>query len=248
MSAALGAIAIVLALILAAGAGAARARTHGSVHHGSVHVRHERIHREPRKDRKHAHKHHAVHKHGKGKDKGKTNKRHSRKGHGLPATASRDCPGANLTPEAGDIENVVAATLCLINDERARFGAPALIEDPRLTGTASEHSRDMDAHDYFEHTSPSGQTLLDRIQASGFIPNGDVGYTLGENIAWGTMWLGTPRTIVKAWMESPGHRANILDGAFRYTGIGVDPDLPQSMSDGQAGGMYTQDFGTIISN
>ncbi len=85
----------------------------------------------------------------------------------------------------------------------------------------------MDEHDYFAHISPSGQTLLMRIQASGFIPNGNVGYTLGENIAWGTLWLGTPRAIVKAWMESPGHRANILNGSYRYTGIGVDPDLPQ---------------------
>ncbi len=122
-----------------------------------------------------------------------------------------------------------------------------MIEDPRLTGAAVGHSRDMDANDYFSHTSPSGQTLLMRIQASGFIPNANVGYTLGENIAWGTLWLGTPRAIVKAWMESPGHRANILNGSYRYTGIGVDPDLPSSMSNGQAGGMYTQDFGTIIS-
>ncbi len=47
-------------------------------------------------------------------------------------------------------------------------------------------------------------------------------------------------------MESPGHRANILNGSYRYTGIGIDSDLPSSMSGGQAGGMYTQDFGTII--
>ena len=71
---------------------------------------------------------------------------------------------------------------------------------------------------------PTGQTLLMRIQASGFIPNANVGYTLGENIAWGTLWLGTPRSIVKAWMESPGHRANILNGSYRYTGIGIDPE------------------------
>jgi uncharacterized protein YkwD len=164
-----------------------------------------------------------------------------------PATASRDCPNANLTPKASDIASVIAATLCLVNDERARFGEPALIEDARLVSAATGHSRDMDAHDYFEHVSPSGQTLLMRVRASGFIPSGKVGYTLGENIAWGTLWLGTPRSIVQAWMTSPGHRANILNREYRYTGIGIDPDLPSSMSDGQAGGMYTQDFGTIIS-
>ncbi len=103
----------------------------------------------------------------------------------------------------------------------------------------------MDARDYFSHVSPSGSTLLMRIEASGFIPNGN-GFTLertspGERRGW-----GTPRGIVKAWMESPGHRANIPNGSFRYTGVGVDPNLPHSMSSGQAGGMYTQDFGTII--
>jgi uncharacterized protein YkwD len=141
----------------------------------------------------------------------------------------------------------VAATLCLVNDERARFGEPALIEDGRLASAATGHSRDMDARHYFEHVSPGGQTLLMRVQASGFIPNRRAGYTLGENIAWGTLWLGTPHSIVKAWMSSPGHRANILNRSYRYTGIGIDADLPHAMSGGQSGGMYTQDFGTIIS-
>jgi uncharacterized protein YkwD len=162
-----------------------------------------------------------------------------------PATASGYCPGANLTPKPGNTESVAAATLCLINDERARFGEPALIADAHLSNAAAGHSRDMDARHYFEHVSPGGQTPLMRIRASGFIPNGHVGYLLGENIAWGTLWLGTPHAIVRAWMASPGHRANILNRAYRYTGIGVDPNLPDSMSDGQAGGMYTQDFGAI---
>lgn len=168
--------------------------------------------------------------------------------HSRPATASRDCPGANLTPKPENIESVVAATLCLVNDERARFGEPALIEDARLASAAAGHSRDMDARHYFEHMSPGGQTMLMRVQASGFIPRGRVGYTLGENIAWGTLWLGTPRSIVRAWMDSPGHRANMLNRSYRYTGIGIDANLPHSMSDGQAGGMYTQDFGTILSH
>lgn len=215
-------------------AAAARAHSRG----GSVHVRHETIHRNPRKGSKHKHKKH------KKRHKRKHSLRHKHRTR--PATAAGECPNANLTPQASNIESVVAATLCLINGERARFGESSLIEDPRLASAAAGHSRDMDLHDYFAHTSPSGQTLLMRIQASGFIPNGNVGYTLGENIAWGTLWLGTPHSIVKAWMESPGHRANILNGSYRYTGIGVDPSLPRSMSGGQAGGMYTQDFGTII--
>jgi uncharacterized protein YkwD len=232
---------LILACTLLGALPAAAGASRGHSRHGRVHVRDIRIHHAPRKGAKHGSKHKRGHK------KHRAHKHSTHRARGtLPATAAGDCPNANLTPQPGDIESVIAATLCLVNGERVRFGEPALIEDPRLASAAAGHSRDMDEHDYFAHTSPSGQTLLMRIEASGFIPNGNVGYTLGENIAWGTLWLGTPRAIVKAWMQSPGHRANILDEAFRYTGVGVDPNLPQSMSDGQAGGMYTQDFGTII--
>ena len=223
-----------LLLVAPVGAGASATRSRA----GKGRVRHETIHRAPHKHSKHGHKH---------KRKRHTQKRtvhHARRTR--PATAAGECPNANMTPTSSDLPSVIAATLCLVNDERIRFGESALIEDPRLASAALGHSKDMDAHDYFSHVSPTGSTLLERIEASGFIPNGNVGYTLGENIAWGTLWLGTPRGIVKAWMESPGHRANILNGSFRYTGVGVDPDLPRSMSSGQAGGMYTQDFGTII--
>jgi uncharacterized protein YkwD len=253
----LSALAATLLLALSPALGATTTRRHGAVH-----VRHQTIHRPAHKrvrqcSRRHKHtkragschkrKHATKHKHKHKRTTPHKHKRVVRHAHfKRPATASRDCPGANLTPKHDNIATVVAATLCLINDERARFGEPALIEDARLTGAAAGHSQDMDARHYFEHVSPGGQTLLMRIRASGFIPNGNVGYTLGENIAWGTLWLGTPRTIVKAWMESPGHRANILNRSYRYTGIGIDPDLPRSMSGGQAGGMYTQDFGTIL--
>ena len=224
-----------LALVLPAAAGASSTRSKK----GSVHVLHITIHRNPHKGSKHRHRH-------KRKNHAHQRALHRRAHKSRPATAADECPNANLTPSPSNVESVVAATLCFVNDERVRFGESALIEDPRLAKAAVGHSRDMDANDYFSHTSPSGQTLLMRIQATGFIPNANVGYTLGENIAWGTLWLGTPRSIVKAWMESPGHRANILNGSYRYTGIGVDPDLPSSMSNGQAGGMYTQDFGTIV--
>jgi uncharacterized protein YkwD len=239
--------AVCAALLLALPAAASTAAHR---HRGSVHVRHETIHRAPHnKCSRHKAKRHAKHgaacrPHKKGAHH--THKRRVHHRRRRPATASADCPGANLVPQANDIEDAVAATLCLVNDERARFGESALTEDPRLTSVAVGHSRDMDALDYFAHVSPDGQTLLMRVQASGFIPNGNVGYTIGENIAWGTLSLGTPRAIVQAWMESPGHRANILNGSFHYTGVGIDPALPHSMSGGQAGGMYTQDFGTII--
>jgi uncharacterized protein YkwD len=240
-----------LALILALPAAASTRGVHR--HGGRIHVRHQAIHSPSHKRAKRLCSRHKAHRRARRGGSCRTHKRRVRAHkhtvrntrHSRPATASRDCPGANLTPKAGNIANVVGATLCLVNDERARFGAPALIEDAHLSNAATSHSRDMDARHYFEHAGPGGQTLLTRIEASGFIPNGHVGYTLGENIAWGTLWLGTPRAIVRAWMASPGHRANILNRSYRYTGVGIDPALPRSMSGGQAGGMYTQDFGGL---
>jgi uncharacterized protein YkwD len=246
-------------LLLALPSAAEAASPH--TRHGTVHVRHQAIHSPARKGakrscpRRKAHKLGKAHRLAKRTSSCRKQKRgaHRKRKHVVrhvhanphPATASRDCPNANLTPKQGNVEIVVEATLCLVNGERARFGESALIEDGRLADAATGHSRDMDVRHYFEHVSPGGQTLLMRVRASGFIPSGHIGYTLGENIAWGTLWLGTPHAIVKAWMASPGHRANILNRSYRYTGIGIDASLPRSMSSGQAGGMYTQDFGTV---
>ncbi len=68
---------------------------------------------------------------------------------------------------------------------------------------------------------------------------------MGENLAWGTGTLSTPQAIVRSWMSSPPHRANILHGAFRDTGIGVSAQLPGRLEEGQAGGVYTEEFGVI---
>ena len=136
--------------------------------------------------------------------------------------------------------------LCLINQEREHHGEGALATNAKLTRAAQAHSRDMANEDYFSHVAPNGETPLQRMRASGYLPNSQDGYVVGENIAWGTMWLATPQSIVSAWMASPGHRANILDGAYRETGVGVEPRPPASLAEGQPGALYTQDFGMII--
>jgi uncharacterized protein YkwD len=165
----------------------------------------------------------------------------------LPASAAAaSCANANLTPTSGNVEQVRAAVLCLINQEREHHGDGALVPNAKLTRAAQAHSRDMAEQDYFSHTAPGGSTPLDRMRASGYLPNSQDGYVVGENIAWGTMWLATPQSIVNAWMASPGHRANILDGAYRETGVGVEPRPPAALAEGQPGALYTQDFGTII--
>jgi uncharacterized protein YkwD len=164
----------------------------------------------------------------------------------LASLASATCPDTTSIPGPSELERARAAIFCLINRERARDNEQPLRSDLRLRDAAQHHSSDMLARDYFEHNGPGNETLLDRLRASGYIYSSRIGYIVGENIAWGTLVLATPKAIVEAWMASPGHRANILDASYHDTGIGVAPAVPGSLGEGQAGAMYTQDFGVII--
>jgi uncharacterized protein YkwD len=156
------------------------------------------------------------------------------------------CENTELTPTPDNLAEVAAATLCLVNQERAREEEPPLQPDPRLAQAARLHSEEMVAEDYFDHVAPDGETPLDRVRAGGYIPNSLVGYTIGENIAWGTLDLATPSAIVAAWIASPEHLANILRAEYRDTAIGVVAAAPASLSRGQPGAVYTQEFGVIV--
>ena len=172
-----------------------------------------------------------------------------------PATAGQSAPAAaaavvactntDVMPTAGNVAVVNAATLCLVNNVRAQHGLPALREDAKLDASAQRHSNDMVAQDYFEHNGPSGDTPLSRMTDSGYIPNSQVGYEVGENIAWGTLQLATPSAIVTAWVNSPEHLANILNTDYVDTGMAVIAQAAPSLAQGQGGAMYTQDFGVI---
>ncbi len=156
------------------------------------------------------------------------------------------CQNTELTPEPGDLEQIRAATLCLVNQERARNGELPLQISSQLEQAAQAHSEAMVSEDYFAHIAPNGETPVDRVQATGYIPNAQVGYTLGENLAWGTLELATPSAIVAAWIASPEHLANILTDAYVETAIGVTPAAPPSLANGQTGAVYTQEFGVIV--
>jgi uncharacterized protein YkwD len=160
--------------------------------------------------------------------------------------ASHGCAHAGLRPTRKNLDLIRAATLCLINRERAANGERALRPNGRLRRAAQAHTDSMAFGDYFEHVGPRGQTPLARMRAVGYVSSSRAGYEVGENIAWGTLGLSTPRAIVAAWMASPGHRANILDPHYRETGIGVSPHPPASLAHGQRGAIYTQDFGVIV--
>jgi uncharacterized protein YkwD len=142
---------------------------------------------------------------------------------------------------------VRGAVLCLINRKRAENGESPLTISPKLQQAAEGHCEELIADDYFAHVSPNGETPVDRIRDTGYLPNTSDGYVIGENLAWGTYQLSTPAAIVAAWIASPGHLANILETQYTETGIGVIAAVPSSLGEGAPGATYAQEFGVIIS-
>lgn len=101
--------------------------------------------------------------------------------------------------------------LALINIEREERGLSRLTMDGKLTDAALEHANDMSQHGYLAHTSPNGSTMVSRLKENG------VSYSAaGENIARG---YTTALAVVQGWMNSPGHRANILSPKYHKVGI-----------------------------
>jgi uncharacterized protein YkwD len=102
----------------------------------------------------------------------------------------------------------------LVNQERAHRGLPAVKFDSRLSRVAQKFAVDMVIHNYFSHESPSGGTMHSRMVAEG-VPFG----WAGENIAKGHR---DAQEVMQGWMNSPGHRSNILHPKYRKIGIGLD--------------------------
>lgn len=162
------------------------------------------------------------------------------------AASTAPCADASLMPKPGNLDRIREATECLVNQVRERHGEPPLRDNSHIEAAAQRHTEDMAFGDYFEHVGPRGDTPLQRLRASGYVYSHRIGFEVGENIAWGTQSLATPEAIVNAWVHSPEHLANILNARYRDTAIGVSPHPPTSLAHGQAGAIYTQDFGVII--
>ena len=110
----------------------------------------------------------------------------------------------------------------LVNIERSRYGLKKLVGDVQLSKVAAGHARDMYAKNYFSHQSLDGRTMSDRLH------EGNINYhAAGENIARGQQ---TAERVMQAWMNSPGHRRNILSPKFGKIGIA------------RAGNVWVQDF------
>jgi uncharacterized protein YkwD len=156
--------------------------------------------------------------------------------------AKGSCPNADVLPAPGNLRKVERATLCLINRQRVAHGRHRLHANATLRGVAAHYSHRMVVQSFFAHVSPSGSTFDKRIRDAGYL-RGTRGWALGENIAWGAGVLATPRAIVRAWMHSPEHRRNILNGRFRDAGLGVSLGLPVP---GLSGATYANEFGQRI--
>ncbi|MFJ6631825.1 sigma-70 family RNA polymerase sigma factor [Streptomyces sp. NPDC091376] len=151
-----------------------------------------------------------------------------------PSTA-KPRPKPKPTPEQPDPEPVLPSgdaeqVLALVNAERSKAGCGPLRGNDKLATAAQRHSADMAARGFFDHTSPDGTDPGDRITAAGYRWS-----TYGENIARGQQ---SPASVMDSWMNSPGHRANILNCSFKELGVGIH--------DASGGPWWTQAFGTAM--
>lgn len=153
-----------------------------------------------------------------------------------PGAAQADtCVATASNPAVASIARANSATICLINQVRRQHHVSPLRKSGRLSKAARRHSRSMVAHRFFEHGD-----YLGRIRQTGYF-NGAHSWTAAENIAWGSGRYATPMSIFKLWMNSAGHRANILNPRLREIGIGIHRGAPQAGAGAAA--TYTTDFG-----
>jgi uncharacterized protein YkwD len=157
-----------------------------------------------------------------------------------PPALAAACGSANVAPTQASHHALTHATLCLINAERRGHNLRPLRLNQRLSKAAQDHSRDMVRRRYFSHTTPDGSSFVQRIRGAGYLRAART-WIVGENLGWGWRRLGTAAQIVRAWMNSPPHREEILRPSFREAGIGVVSGVPRPLPRG--GATYTVDFG-----
>ncbi|MFJ6436427.1 CAP domain-containing protein [Streptomyces sp. NPDC091416] len=142
------------------------------------------------------------------------------------AKPSTSAPAARKTTAPAAATSAQAAVLALVNQERSKVGCSPVTASSSLASLAQNFSDDMAARGFFDHTDPDGQSPWDRAAKAGVSGLG------GENIARGQ---ADAEAVMEAWMNSEGHRANILNCDYKTLGVGVHF--------GSGGPWWTQDFG-----
>lgn len=130
-------------------------------------------------------------------------------------------PPAAAAPHGTVAARSERAVLELLNDARERRGLRPLSQSTELARAAQRHASDMAARSYFAHESLDGRTFADRIRSAGYLSGFPGRWKLAENLAWATGDKASARPVVAAWMDSSGHRRNILDRTFRQIGFGL---------------------------
>ncbi|HHW00637.1 MAG TPA: SafA/ExsA family spore coat assembly protein [Clostridiaceae bacterium] len=126
-------------------------------------------------------------------------------------------PGQKITvPQIDDIKALEKEVIRLVNVERANRGLQALKANWELSRVARYKSQDMANKGYFSHTSPTYGSPFRMMEDFGIKFS-----AAGENIAYGQK---TPQEVMNGWMNSPGHRANILSAAYNEIGVGLATD------------------------
>ncbi|MGI5522902.1 CAP domain-containing protein [Micromonospora sp. CA-259024] len=126
-----------------------------------------------------------------------------------PSTTSSSGSGGS----SGTVSAQAREVVDLVNAERAKAGCKALSIDDKLMTAAQRHSQDQADHENMSHTGSDGSNAGVRLDRVGYAWR-----TYGENVAWNQK---TPAAVMDAWMNSSGHRANILNCAFTEIGVGI---------------------------
>ena len=146
-----------------------------------------------------------------------------------PTTAAPEPAAGAPSPAATggtEASGAVAEVVELVNAERSKAGCSPVKVNATLTEAAQKHSEDMAASRTMSHTGSDGSSPADRITRAGYNWS-----TYGENVAYG---YSTPAQVMAGWMDSPGHKENILNCAFEEIGVGL----------AQPNSYWTQNFGT----
>jgi uncharacterized protein YkwD len=161
--------------------------------------------------------------------------------------------GSASAQNAGDVVNVQTCDnktielnsdekqmLDLHNQTRTDKGLSPLCVHPTLTEAARSHSQEMLDKSYLSHDSFNGENLETRLAHFGYTFPGYSSWKYGENISWGSSYMGEPENRFDAWMNSDDHKASIVNKDYREIGIGTGTGTYENNS----GKMYTVDFGT----
>ena len=174
-----------------------------------------------------------------GDKRGKKTRAMARKPKAKISQAPAACQNTDVLPSAENLELFRAAILCLHNQIRSQHDLPLLKDNGKLRKAATGHANAMVGAGFFDHASLDGDTFVDRIIGAGYTKRA-AAWTLGEYLAWGTGDLSSAKGVMDAWMNSAGHKANILKRAYKEVGIGIKLGVP---SDSGVGATVTADFG-----